>query len=65
MASHLARRGGVWWTRLVVPERLRHVVGRREFVQSCRTADLQVAKTVAAVLLAEWRQTLRGESQRK
>ncbi len=58
MASHLARRGGVWWTRLVVPVRLRHVVGRREFVQSCRTADLQVAKTVAAVLLAEWRQTL-------
>ena len=58
MARHLARRGGIWWTRLVVPERLRPEVGRREFVQSCRTADLRVAKTVAAVLIAEWRQSL-------
>jgi hypothetical protein len=58
MARHLARRGGIWWTRLVVPERLRPVVGRREFIQSCRTADIRIAKTVAAMLIAEWRQSL-------
>lgn len=58
MARYLARRGGIWWTRLVVPERLRPAVGRREFIQSCRTADLHMAKTVAALLIAEWRQSL-------
>lgn len=58
MARYLARRGGIWWTRLVVPERLRSAVGRREFVQSCRTADLRMAKAVAAMLIAEWRQSI-------
>lgn len=58
MARYLARRGGIWWTRLVVPERLRQAVGRREFIQSCRTADLHLAKTVAAMLIAEWRQSM-------
>lgn len=55
MSSHLVRRGGVWWTRLVVPERLRHAAGRREFNQSCRTHELAIAKLVAATLLADWR----------
>jgi integrase len=58
MARHLARRGGIWWARLVVPERMRQIVGRREFIQSCRTADLSMAKAVAAMLIAEWRQSL-------
>lgn len=58
MARHLARRGGIWWARLVVPERLRQTIGRREFIQSCRTADLRMAKAVAAMLIAEWRQSL-------
>jgi len=55
MTSHLARRGGIWWVRLVVPERLRLTLGRREFSQSCRTANVHQAKTIAASLLAEWR----------
>ena len=58
MARHLARRGGIWWTRLVVPERLRPALGRREFIQSCRTADIRMAKAVAAMLIAEWRQSM-------
>lgn len=58
MASHLARRGGVWWARLVVPERLREAIGRREFTQSCRTNDLPLAKLVATSLLVEWRTAL-------
>ncbi len=58
MASYLARRGGIWWVRLVVPQRLRPAVGRREFIRSCRTADFHMAKTVAAMLIADWRQSL-------
>jgi integrase len=58
MARHLARRGNVWWARLGVPERLREALGRREFIQSCRTSDLHVAKVVAALLVAEWRRSL-------
>lgn len=60
----LFRRGGVWWSRLVVPARLRAKAGRREFVQSCRTHELAIAKLVAAALLADWRlQLLRLESR--
>ena len=54
----LFRRGGMWWARLVVPKRLRDAAGRREFVQSCRTHELAVAKLVAVVLLADWHQQL-------
>ena len=58
MTNHLARRGGIWWTRLVVPQPLREAVGRREFTQSTRTHELHIAKLVAATLLAGWRQKL-------
>lgn len=44
--------------RLVVPERLRGAVGRREFVQSTRTHELAIAKLVATVLLVDWRKQL-------
>jgi len=58
MSKHLARRGGVWWARLVVPARLREATGRREFIQSCKTHELHIAKLVAAVLVAGWRRQL-------
>ncbi|MDP2255501.1 MAG: hypothetical protein Q8K05_05495 [Polaromonas sp.] len=58
MAEHLARRGGVWWARLVVPARLREATGRREFIQSCKTHELHIAKLVGAVLVAGWRRQL-------
>ena len=54
----LFRRGGVWWARMVVPERLRDRAGRREFVQSTGTHEYSVGKLVAAVLLAGWRRVL-------
>lgn len=54
----LFRRGGMWWARLVVPERHRAALGRREFVQSCRTHELHIAKLVAAALLTDWRRQL-------
>lgn len=54
----LFRRGGVWWARLVVPERLRVLAGRREFAKSTGSHDNAVGKLVAAVLLADWRRQL-------
>ena len=58
MSSHLVRRGGIWWARLVVPARLRAAAGRREFTQSCRTHEPAIAKLVAAVFLAGWRKKI-------
>lgn len=58
MSSHLVRRGGIWWARLVVPVRLRKAAARREFNQSCQTHELAIAKLVASVLLANWRKQL-------
>ena len=64
MKNHLARRGGIWWARLVVPKRLRPAAGRCEFIQSTRTHELHVAKLVAAVMVADWRrQLMRLESR--
>ncbi|WP_123812189.1 DUF6538 domain-containing protein [Ottowia oryzae] len=61
----LFRRGGVWWARLAIPEHLRAAAGRREFVQSTRTYHHEVAKVVAASLIAAWRhQLLRLDSRR-
>lgn len=58
MSSYLARRGGIWWARLVVPKPLRKIVGRREFSQSTKTSEVQLAKLVSSVLLAGWRSQL-------
>ena len=58
MSGHLFRRGGIWWARFVVPERLRGAAGRREFNQSCRTHELAIAKLVCAVFLGDWRRQI-------
>jgi hypothetical protein len=58
MSSHLARRGSIWWARLVVPKPLRQLAGRREFAQSTRTHELHLAKLVSSVLLVGWRRQL-------
>jgi integrase len=55
MTAHMFRRPHIWWVRLVVPKILRERMGRREFIQSCRTTDIEEAKAVAAVLLGRWR----------
>jgi len=55
MADHLFRRSHIWWVRLVVPKKLRSALARREFIQSCRTTDIDEAKALAAILLAKWR----------
>jgi hypothetical protein len=47
----LFRRGGRWRARLVVPTRLRAVVGRREFVRCTRMGALDDAKVVGFALI--------------
>lgn len=48
----------MWVARLVVPARLRELVGRREFIQSTGTHNLATAKIVAGDLLTMWRRRL-------
>ena len=50
MCSYLYRRGAVYCTRLVVPPRLRPIIGKSDLGRSLRTTDLGDAKR----LLPEW-----------
>jgi hypothetical protein len=52
------RASGIYVARLTVPARLRHLVGRREFIATTGTTHIAVAKLVAGTLLARWRQQL-------
>jgi integrase len=57
--ENLQRRpNGVYVSRLTVPARLRHIVGKREFVSTTGTHNLAVAKLVCSAQLAQWRQQL-------
>ena len=50
MCSYLYRRGAVYCTRLVVPARLRQIIGRSDLGRSLRTKELAEAKR----LLPSW-----------
>ena len=52
------RASGIYVARLAVPQRLRVLVGKREFIATTGTSHLPVAKIVALALLARWRQQL-------
>ncbi|ARR56180.1 hypothetical protein HY78_23340 [Rhizorhabdus wittichii DC-6] len=58
MPSHLDRRGAVYYSRLVVPPRLRPIIGKSDLGRSLRTKDLAVAKDRLAAWLIEARATL-------
>lgn len=57
-SSHLQLRGGVYWFRLRVPDKLRPLVGKLEVTKSLRTGDLREAQQAARLervkLDAEW-----------
>ena len=55
MQNLIRRPSGVYVTRLVVPERLRSAVGKRELIASTGARDLSLAKIVASAQLAQWR----------
>ena len=52
------RSSGTYFARLVVPERLRSIVGQREFVASTGVKEPAVARIVAGQMLTTWRQRL-------
>jgi hypothetical protein len=52
------RASGTYVARLTVPERLRHLVGKRELIATTGTSQLPVAKLVAGAVLARWRRHL-------
>ena len=57
--ENLQRRvSGIYIARLTVPVRMRHIVGKREFIATTGTHHLPVAKLVAATILVRWRQQL-------
>lgn len=59
----LFRRGGVWYARLVVPAKLRSVVGKTEFIASTKVREPLLARIVASELLAAWRRRLHDFSR--
>ena len=52
MDSIFRRKNGVYFARLVVPVRLRLVVGKTELIASTGVRDLYLAKIVGAEILA-------------
>jgi len=58
MQSHLHRRGAVYYTRLIVPPRLRAIIGKSDLGRSLKTKDLGVAKDRLAAWLIEARALL-------
>lgn len=55
MDSIFRRKSGVYFARLVVPRRLRQIVGKTELVASTGVRDLFLAKIVGVEILAVWR----------
>jgi integrase len=58
MPSHLHRRGAVYYTRLVVPPRLRSIIGRSDLGCSLGVKDLAEAKRRLPIWLLEAQATL-------
>lgn len=58
MCSHLVRRGAVYHTRLVVPVRLRSIIGKSDLGRSLRTKDLAEAKRLLGPWLTQARATI-------
>ena len=52
------RPSGIFVVRLVVPQRLRHIVGKTELVASTGVREPALARVVGAELLAQWRRRL-------
>ena len=53
MPSYLQRRGATYYTRLIVPPRLRPIIGRTDLGRSLKTKDLAEAKRLLPHWLAE------------
>lgn len=53
--SIFRRNSGVYFARLAVPKRLRHVIGKAELIATTGLRDFPLAKIVGAEILCSWR----------
>jgi hypothetical protein len=56
LSPYLQRRGDTFSFRIAVPSELRHIIGKREFIQSLQTTDKRVAVVKALNLAATAKQ---------
>lgn len=59
MEGIFGRPSGVYYARLVVPARLRQIIGKTELVATTGTRNLAIAKIVGGELVAGWRRQIR------
>lgn len=57
--DYLIRRGNTWYARMGIPADVRHKLGhKREYIQSLRTPDRNVALIKSKPLIAEWKNAI-------
>jgi integrase len=57
--DYLIPRGNIWYARMGIPEDVRHKLGhKREYIQSLRTPDRNVALIKSKPLIAEWKNAI-------
>jgi hypothetical protein len=49
------RKSGVYFARLVVPAKPRHIIGKTELIATTGVRDLALAKIVGVEILSSWR----------
>ena len=57
--DYLIQRGNTWYARMGIPEDVRHKLGhKREYIQSLRTPDRNIASIKSKPLIAEWKNAI-------
>ena len=57
--DYLIQRGNSWYARMGIPEDVRHKLGhKREYIQSLRTPDRNIALIQSKPLIAEWKNAI-------
>ena len=57
--DYLIRRGNIWYARMGIPKDVRHKLGHmREYIQSLRTPDRNVALIKSKPMIAEWKNAI-------
>jgi integrase len=53
--SHLERRYNTYFTTLVVPKDVRHIIGKSKFFETTHTGDLRIAESQATLKVIKWK----------
>ena len=63
MMSFVVRRGEAYSARLVIPKKLRSILGKNEFKKSLGTFNLKEAKLFATPLVLQWKKLIEEASR--